>query len=142
MKDFGIAILVILFINTFSINAQSLPAFQEFDQALIKKDTAKLNQLTHPQLTMGHSNGWLQDKDDLLHSVIDGYVDYTVIDQIETPTIFLQTDSLMVTRRNIDVEGIVNKYKFDVKLNVLENWVFIKNKWILISRQSVNRKTE
>lgn len=142
MKHSGIAILVILFLNAFSINAQSLPVFQEFDQALIKKDTAKLNQLTHPQLTMGHSNGWLQDKDDLLSSLTDGYVGYSVINQVEAPTIFLKTDSLLITRRNIDVQGIVNKYKFDVKLNVLENWIFIEDTWVLLSRQSVNRKTE
>lgn len=142
MNHFLAIALLSLVLNTSLATAQQLPHFQEFDKALINRDTATLNRLTHAQLTMGHSNGWLQNKEDLLHSITTNYVDYIAVKQIENPTVFFQTDGLIVTRRDIDVQGIVNKYTFDVKLNVLENWVFIEDTWVLLSRQSVNRKTE
>lgn len=134
--------LMSLVLNTSLATAQQLPHFQEFDRALISRDTATINRLTHAQLTMGHSNGWLQDKEDVLHSITSNYVDYIAIKQIEHPIVFFQTDDFIVMRRDIDVQGIVNKQIFDVKLNVLENWMFAKGTWVLLSRQSVNRKTE
>src|SRR6186997_3142230 len=37
----------------------------EFERALVHKDTEKLNITLHPKLRYGHSNGWIETKDEL-----------------------------------------------------------------------------
>jgi len=110
------------------------------DEALIRKDTAMLSDLLHVNLTMGHSNGWLETKTDLLQTLASGELTYKTILKSSGVNIFHQSDSLAVTRRNIDVNGLLRENAFEVQLNVLEVWLFENNRWQLLSRQSVNRK--
>lgn len=110
------------------------------DEALIRKDTAMLSELLHANLTMGHSNGWLETKTDLLQTLASGELTYKTILKSSGVTVFHQSDSLAVTRRNIDVNGLLQENTFEVQLNVLEVWLFENNRWQLLSRQSVNRK--
>ncbi|MCR9182104.1 MAG: nuclear transport factor 2 family protein [Flavobacteriaceae bacterium] len=113
---------------------------QSLDNALMQKDTLTLNALLHKELSLGHSNGWLETKPDLLTTLIDEGVLYTSIKTIGKPKIHYSSQKLRTTRRNIDVSGIVNETPFDVKLNVLEVWILENNQWQLLARQSVNRK--
>jgi len=114
--------------------------FQTLDNAFIAKDTSVLSNLLHQNLSLGHSNGWLETKPDLLKTLIDGGVIYTSIETIGEPKIHYSSEKLKTTRRNIDVSGIVNETPFDVKLNVLEVWTLENSNWKLLARQSVNRR--
>lgn len=88
---------------------------------------------------MGHSNGWLETKPDLLHTLIDEGVIYTAIEMMGEPEVHSSSENLITTRRDINVSGVVNKTPFDVKLNVLEVWISENKEWQLLARQSVNR---
>ncbi len=110
------------------------------DKALMEKDTITLSTLLHKDLTLGHSNGWIENKPDLLKTLINNGVEYHSIAISGTPEINYHSESLLTTRRDIDVAGIVNDTNFEVRLNVLEIWICAAGNWQLLGRQSVNRK--
>jgi hypothetical protein len=112
----------------------------ELDEALIRKDTASLANLLHNNLTMGHSNGWLETKSALLQTLTSGDLTYNSIIKKSDLLIYHQTEKLLSTRRAIDVSGFLGEASFEVQLNVMEIWIFENNRWQLLARQSVNRK--
>ncbi len=146
MKNKIILIFILLIVHSCSTNKktnQSIvfnPFYLLLDNAFVAKDTAALNNLLHENLTLGHSNGWLETKTDLLITLVDEGVIYTSIKTIGEPEIHYSSKKLKTTRRNIDVSGIVNETPFDVKLNVLEVWILQNENWQLLARQSVNRR--
>lgn len=113
---------------------------QTLDSALIQKDTLTLRKLLHDDLSLGHSNGWIENKTDLLQTLVNSGVIYHTIQISETPIIKYKSENILTTRRDIDVEGIVNNTPFSVQLNVLEVWIQNKDAVQLLARQSVNRK--
>lgn len=112
----------------------------QINEAFIAKDTSALSKLLHRDLSLGHSNGWLETKPDLLQTLINQGVLYTHIEMKGEPEIHFTSENLITTRRNINVSGVVNNTPFDVKLNILEIWICEGNEWQLLARQSVNRK--
>jgi hypothetical protein len=112
----------------------------QIDKALIEKDTAALAYILHKDLTLGHSNGWIETKNDLLETLITEGVTYLNINNAESFTIHHTSENLISTRRKIDVNGLLNATPFEVKLNVLEVWICENESWQLLARQSVNRK--
>lgn len=112
----------------------------QINEALISKDTATLANILHKDLTLGHSNGWLETKTELPETLINEGVIYLSIKNKAPFTIHHATENLITTRRNIDVKGIYNNTEFDVKLNVLEIWIYENNRWQLLARQSVNKR--
>lgn len=111
--------------------------FQELDQAFVAKDTASLSLLLHDKLTLGHSNGWLETKPDLLQTLATGGVLYSKIKQLSQPKLFYQNDTTITSRREISVSGKVKDHPFTVRLNILEIWLWNGNRWQLLARQSV-----
>ena len=146
--------LLLILISFLCIHSQSQPIesntissqflieknIQNIEEALLKKDTLSLKLLLHPNLTMGHSNGWIETKTDIPKTLIEEGVIYSSIELIGTPEIHYHSENLITSRRNINVNGIVNNVPFDVKLNVLEIWICEDGSWQLLARQSVNRK--
>lgn len=112
----------------------------QIDEALIAKDTSALSKILQKNLTLGHSNGWIETKTDIPKTLIEEGVIYSSIELIGTPEIHYHSENLITSRRNINVNGIVNNVPFDVKLNVLEIWICEDGNWQLLARQSVNRK--
>lgn len=110
------------------------------DKALVQRDTLTLNKLLHNNLSFGHSNGWLEKKNDLLRTLKTEKVSYLSIDQVSTAIIQYQKKDLISTRRDIDVKGLLEGKSFDLKLNVLEIWIKERGEWQLLARQSVKRK--
>jgi len=110
------------------------------DKALVQRDALTLNIILHTGLSFGHSNGWLENKTDLLKTLETEKISYLNIDQVGTAGIQYQKKDLISTRRNIDVNGLFEGKSFDLKLNVLEVWIKERGKWQLLARQSVKRK--
>ncbi|MEX2595495.1 MAG: nuclear transport factor 2 family protein [Salibacteraceae bacterium] len=113
---------------------------RSMDTALMEQDTLRLATLLHDDLTLGHSNGWMETKPGLLETLVQGGVVYRSIRSEGSPAFHYQSDNLITTRRDLDVEGVVNETPFSVKLNVLEVWILEDSNWQLFARQSVNRK--
>lgn len=113
---------------------------RSMDTALMEQDTLTLATLLHDDLTLGHSNSWIEAKPGLLETLVQGGVVYESIRIAGSPAFHYQSDNLITTRRDLDVEGVVNETSFSVQLNVLEVWIFEDSSWQLLARQSVNRK--
>ena len=106
-----------------------------FNNALLEKDTNLIKQLVHKQISYGHSNGWLQTKQDLITDFATGKIEYTKIEEGEK--FFTKTKQAIAVRNISKVEGVVNGYVFSMSLQVLQVWKKVKKNWVLLARQSV-----
>jgi hypothetical protein len=106
-----------------------------FNNALLTKDTNLIKQLVHKQISYGHSNGWLQTKQDLITDFATGKIEYTKIEEGEKS--FTKTKQAIAVRNISKVEGVVNGYVFSMSLQVLQVWKKVKKNWVLLARQSV-----
>lgn len=109
----------------------------ELDSSLVKQDSFSLNILLSEQLSLGHSNAWVQKKQDIFKDFSSGKLKYNKIKQTSIEEITIG-DNLVSVRRKIDVAGKYKNYDFEMKLSVLEIWIKSnRGEWQLWSRQSV-----
>lgn len=127
-----------LFFASFSFaqadTVQLKQAVQALDRALLAKDTLMLVELLDDKVTFGHSNGWVETKQDILRDLRTGYLSY---EKLESSNYKITEDNDWVSvRMNVAASGKVNEKPFDLKLYVLQVWKRVKNDWKLIARQS------
>jgi Domain of unknown function (DUF4440) len=118
-------------------NEEKLTAsLKEFHQALVNKNTGSINQQTDKVLSYGHSNGWLETKNELIKNLESGYLKYYSISE----------DSLsVVINGNVAHARFVGDFHVSLnngtpvtyRLRVLEVWVKKGNRWLLFARQAV-----
>ncbi len=137
-------ILVSGFWNS-SLSAQEIDAkgieqvkssIELLDHSLLTQDSVALDNLLSSQLSIGHSNGWVQSKSEVLEDFKNGKLSYTKIEQLSIEEISSCKIGVRV-RRTINVTGKYKTYDFDMKLSVLEIWILEKGNWQLWTRQSV-----
>ena len=106
------------------------------DSALKKNVTIDLKLILHTHLSLGHSNGLIEDKTILFEHLRSGYLKYNRIEEEGMKEVqFVQ--SIATVRRQVKVSGALNGQLFDIKLNVLEVWLKENKEWELLCRQSV-----
>jgi hypothetical protein len=110
-------------------------AMTNLDKALMNKDEKKLVQLLHTDVSFGHSNGWVQNINDIINDVKSGKLVYNKIENTDVMIVAVNS-RLATVRTNTNAEGSVNGTAFQLKLHVLQVWVKIKNGWQLFARQS------
>src|SRR4029077_10285150 len=76
----GVLSLLLLFAFGLA-NAQTeeeklVTTMKEFHQALVQKNTVAINQQTEKSLSYGHSNGWVQNKSDMIKDFETGLISY------------------------------------------------------------------
>jgi hypothetical protein len=107
----------------------------KLDKALINKDSVGLKKILHANLSYGHSNGWVESKRDVIDDLFNGKLSYKQIshkdDQVN---IDVNTASV---RMVADVDVIFNEKPMQLKLHVLQVWVWNHKHWELFARQSV-----
>jgi hypothetical protein len=111
----------------------------KLDKGLTEGDTAILKTLLHPKLSLGHSNGLIETKEELLQHLYSGYLKYKEIVEESYTEIQLVQDVATV-RRNLKVSGALKDTSFDLRLKVLEVWIKRNGTWELLCRQSVKRQ--
>jgi hypothetical protein len=131
-------LLIVLFLITSIVSAQDTSLLKkkvlELNSALVSKDAAILKILLHPKLKFGHSNGWVQNFNDVFVDMQSGKLQYSKIDV--TITNITCTSKWAIVESKGLFEGNVNGTDFNLKLHVMQTWIWIKNKWLMISRQS------
>ena len=108
---------------------------KQFHAALVAKNTVSVNQQTDKALSYGHSNGWVENKAELISHLETGYMVYRSFTE----------DSLNVTingnmahaRFVADIAATLNGNQGAYHLKVLEVWVRKGNRWLLFARQAV-----
>ena len=138
--------IVLLFAGLF-VNAQPVPpmretdeqklsaTLKEFHQALVKKNTVSINQQTDKALSYGHSNGWVETKEDLIKHLETGYMNYN---SYKEDSMQLMINGNMANARFVaDINVTLNGNTGTYHLKVLEVWWKKGKRWLLFARQAV-----
>lgn len=114
-------------------------AVYAFNDAIIAKDTVKLNNLLHDKLSYGHSNGWCETKTQQTENLFNGTITYHKIEQPEVE-IMLSRDVATVRGDGIfDVD--YKEYEHMIfNLHVMQTWVWTDGRWQMLNRQSVSNE--
>ena len=107
--------------------------------SLMENNDFKILELFSDDVSFGHSNGWLQNKDDFKKDFESGKVKYQSVKQTELKELKIKNKFANI-RRIIAVKGLYKNETFEMKLSVLEFWIQQKGIWKLWSRQSVSLK--
>ena len=113
-------------------------AMQKLDRALLDKDEAVLKQVLHKNVSYGHSNGWIQTKDDILNDFRSGKVVYNKIGNSSTSIINI-SNKWATVKTSTNAEGVVNGTAFKLTLHIMQVWMNSKKGWQLYARQSAKQ---
>ncbi len=134
-----VAVLGLLFINLAVVaqagDAKLTAKIKEFHQALVKKNTVSINQQTDKALSYGHSNGWVETKNELLSNLETGYMKYNSYKEDSLQVIL--NGNMANARFVADISATLNGNEGKFRLRVLEVWVKKGNRWLLFARQAV-----
>lgn len=131
----GITILT-FFISSLSFAQTSFlkDAVSKLDKALIEKDTMTLKKILHKSVTYGHSNGWVETKEDVIKDLASGKLVYHTI---QPDSITWKTEANWASKRSkTRVEVSLNGNRMNLNLHVLEVWWKTNKGWQLVARQS------
>lgn len=133
-------ILNICYSQEKSLRSESLSlleSLEKLDQSLLQKDTIELQEILHEDLTLGHSNGWIESKKSLLKNLPTSHVKYDAFKTFGHPKILHSSETLKTIRRQLTASGQYSGESFSVDLKILEIWIFEDERWQLLARQSV-----
>lgn len=105
----------------------------------MEQNDSKILDSFSDDVSFGHSNGWIQNKDDFKKDFESGKVKYQSVKQTEMKE-FRIKNKFAGIRRIIAVKGLYKNETFEMKLSVLEFWIQQKGIWKLWNRQSVGLK--
>lgn len=127
---------VVGFSQTYSKKEKALLTQVSKLDSLMKNNDSKILELFSDDVSFGHSNGWVQNKDDFKKDFESGKVKYQSVKQTELKEFKIKNKFANI-RRIIAVKGLYKNETFEMKLSVLEFWIQQKGIWKLWSRQSV-----
>jgi hypothetical protein len=108
---------------------------KEFHQALVKQNAVAIAQQTDKALSYGHSNGWVQNKKDLIKDFEIGFISYQGYSE-DSITVSMN-EKFANVRFIADITATMNASQNTYKLKVLEVWVKRSKRWVLFARQAV-----
>jgi len=108
---------------------------QKLDKALLQKDEMVLKSVLHKDLSYGHSNGWVQSKNDVLNDLKSRKLVYKKIENSSSSIINI-SEKWATIKTSTNAEGVVNGNEFNLSLHVMQFWIKTKKGWQLIMRQS------
>ena len=140
MKSFFCFIFLVCFVFGFSqaYSKQEKTLLTQVSKldSLMENNDSKILELFSDDVSFGHSNGWIQNKDDFKKDFESGKVKYQSVKQTELKELKIKNKFANI-RRIIAVKGLYKNETFEMKLSVLEFWIQQKGIWKLWSRQSV-----
>ena len=138
MKKLLFGSLVLFLFNSSFAQIDSIGlknAMQQLDKALLQKDEIVLKSVLHKEVSYGHSNGWIQSKDDILNDFKSGKLTYNTIENNSSAIVKI-SEKYATVKTNTNAEGSVNGTAFKLTLHVMQFWIKTKKGWQLIARQS------
>ena len=111
---------------------------QQLDKALLQNDERVLKTVLHKEVSYGHSNGWIQNKADVMTDFTSGKLTYNKIENNSSAIVNISKKYATV-KTNTNAEGAVNGTAFKLTLHVMQFWVKTKKGWQLIARQSAKQ---
>lgn len=108
---------------------------KEFHQSLVNKNTISINQQTDRALSYGHSNGWVENKKEMIQNIKSGYIQYHSF--VEDSVSVIMNGNMANVRFVADINVTLKETRNTYRLRVLEVWVKKGNRWMLFARQAV-----
>lgn len=133
-------LIIVLLLNVGFANAQTdeeklTSTLKEFHQALVKKNIVSINQQTDKILSYGHSNGWVETKQELIKNLETGFMKYRSFKEDSLQVVI--NGNVANTRFVADIEATRDGISGNFHLKVLEVWVKKGKRWLLFARQAV-----
>jgi hypothetical protein len=126
---------LVAFANAQNDEEKLIATAKEFHQALVNKNTVSINQQTDKALSYGHSNGWVENKTEMLKNLETGYISY---EAYKEDSISVLINGNMANVRFIaDITATMKTTTSNFHLKVLEVWVKKGKRWVLFARQAV-----
>ena len=141
MKKIVLAFLIFGFVNSSFAQIDSVGlknAMQQLDKALLQRDEKTLQTVLHKEVSYGHSNGWIQNKDEILNDFTSGKLIYNKIENNSSAIVTISKKYATV-KTNTNAEGVVNGTAFNLRLHIMQFWIKTKKGWQLIARQSAKQ---
>lgn len=110
-------------------------AVRHLNQGMIDGSQIMLERLVSENLSYGHSNGLVENKDFFITSIVDGKFGFTSIDLSEQ-TIAISDNIAIVRHKFSAATNNKGQEPGNVKLAVMQIWQKDKGKWLLIARQA------
>ena len=137
MKGILSLLLVFAFVlaNAQSDEEKLVTTMKEFHQALVQQNKVSINQQTEKALSYGHSNGWVQNKNDLIKDFETGIISYQSYkeDSVQVS----MSGNLANIRFIADINATLRGNSISSHLKVLEVWIKKGKRWLLFARQAV-----
>lgn len=134
MKFF--VIIPLLFFESFAIaQNDAADAMKRLHIALVKKEMGTIRNLLADRLSYGHSNGWIENKEEMLANLESGTMIYRSF--AEDSISIAESGRTVVIRFVADIEASLRGTGMKLRLKVLEVWVKKKRNWMLLARQAV-----
>jgi Domain of unknown function (DUF4440) len=132
--------ICLLFVASMSFaqvdSARLKQAMSDLDKALVTKDEKALVQLLYPEVSYGHSNGWVQSKTDIINDLKSGKLIYDKIENTSVTIVAINNNWATVRTSTNAVGRSTTIPTFELKLHVLQVWLKTKSGWQLLARQS------
>jgi hypothetical protein len=95
-----------------------ISTLKAFHQALVNKNTVTLNQHTDKALTYGHSNGWVENKNEFIADLENGLISYQAFaeDSVQVQL----SGNVASVRFKADIDATLRGVSSNFKLRVLE----------------------
>ena|SRR5687767_13065139 len=111
---------------------------QQLDKALLEKNESVLRSVLHKDISFGHSNGWIQTRNDILNDFKTGKLVYSKFENNSSAIVSISKKYATI-RTNSNAEGTVNGTAFKLTLHVMQFWLKTKKGWQLMARQSAKQ---
>lgn len=134
MKGLFVLILVYCFNSVQAQYADLEDAVKKLDRALVRKDTSVLHKLLDKDLSFGHSNGWVQSKQEVISDLRNKKLGYDKIRSSDQR--FVIKASWATVYYNAEVKYVLDGKKGDLNLHVMQVWIRSEDGWRLVARQS------
>lgn len=132
-------LVILLFIYPAASLAQDKASLDKagaaLNEAMVSKDSLNLKKLLHEHLSYGHSNGWVETRQELIANLYNGKLTYNTIKQTREETAIV--DGTATVRNIADIDVLLDGKQMNFRLQVLQVWVWNKKSWRLLGRQSV-----
>jgi len=134
MKTIVTILLFFIYPLTFGQTNFLKEAVTKLDKALIAKDTITLKQLLHKDLSYGHSNAWVETKEELIKDLFSGKLSYNKIDSKDF--IWTSSKDWATVRTTSAINFVLDGKEGELQLHVMQCWLKKNKGWQLVARQS------
>ena len=101
---------------------------------MIQKNTVGLDKLLHKDLNYIHSNGWVENKIDLLKNIKNEELIYHKVIPLETKVLIKKNMAIITGKGEFEVT--YQKQRFTIILLYTETYLKSNHKWLLINRHA------